>query len=121
MIHVHGDMIKEANMSNKVVNKKENFGKSETKSIQHVEEKAVVETAVTEEQPKQEKILGTVVDCNKLRIRKHPSINAIVAAEIEKGTAIMIDESKSTADFYAVITESGLEGYCMKDYVQVKQ
>lgn len=116
MTHVHGDMIKEdLIMKDKFAI---NSSKAEEKATQTAEPE--VKEPATEEQYKQEKILGTVVNCAKLRIREHPNINAIVAAEIEKGSEVKIDESKSTAEFYAVITGSGLEGYCMKDYIQIK-
>lgn len=116
MTHVHGDMIKEdLIMKDKFAI---NNPKTEEKATNTVEPE--VKVPDTKEQPKQEKILGAVVNCAKLRIREHPNINAIVAAEIEKGSEVIIDENKSTSDFYAVITENGLEGYCMKDYIQVK-
>lgn len=116
MTHVHGDMIKEdLIMKDKFAI---NNSKAEEKATNTVEPE--VKVPDTKDQPKQKNILGTVVNCAKLRIREHPNINAIVAAEIEKGSKVMINESKSTTDFYAVVTESGLEGYCMKDYIQVK-
>ena len=83
------------------------------------EEKFSITTEV-EEPPKKEKVLGTVVNCPRLRVREHPSINAVVAAEIDEGSEVVINEDKSTEEFYSVVTATGLEGYCMKDYIQVK-
>ena len=77
-------------------------------------------TTEVEEPPKKEKVLGTVVNCSRLRVREHPSINAIVAAEIDEGSEVVINEDKSTEEFYSVVTATGLEGYCMKDYIQAK-
>ena len=77
-------------------------------------------TTEVEEPPKKEKVLGTVVNCPRLRVREHPSVNAIVAAEIDEGSEVVINEDKSTEEFYSVVTTTGLEGYCMKDYIQVK-
>ena len=77
-------------------------------------------TTEVEEPPKKEKVLGTVVNCPRLRVREHPSINAVVAAEIDEGSEVVINEDKSTEEFYSVITATGLEGYCMKDYIQLK-
>ena len=77
-------------------------------------------TTEVEEPPKKEKVLGTVVNCPRLRVREHPSINAVVAAEIDEGSEVVINEDKSTEEFYSVVTTTGLEGYCMKDYIQVK-
>lgn len=77
-------------------------------------------TTEVEEPPKKEKALGTVANCPRLRVREHPSINAVVAAEIDEGSEVVINEDKSTEEFYSVVTATGLEGYCMKDYIQVK-
>lgn len=77
-------------------------------------------TTEAEEPAKKEKVLGTVVNCPRLRVREHPSINAVVAAEIDEGSEVVINEDKSTEEFYSVITVTGLEGYCMKDYIQLK-
>lgn len=77
-------------------------------------------TTEVEEPPKKEKVLGIVVNCPRLRVREHPSINAVVAAEIDEGSEVVINEDKSTEEFYSVITVTGLEGYCMKDYIQLK-
>ena len=77
-------------------------------------------TTEVEEPPKKEKVLGTVVNCPRLRVREHPSINAVVAAEIDEGSEVVINEDESTEEFYSVITATGLEGYCMKDYIQLK-
>ena len=77
-------------------------------------------TTEVEEPPKKENALGIVVNCPRLRVREHPSINAVVAAEIDEGSEVVINEDKSTEEFYSVITATGLEGYCMKDYIQLK-
>ena len=96
----------------KVVNKKV-LESPETKPENEI-------TTEVEEPPKKEKVLGTVVNCPRLRVREHPSINAVVAAEIDEGSEVVINEYKSTEEFYSVVTATGLEGYCMKDYIQLK-
>ena len=62
---------------------------------------------------------GRVHGCKKLNVRKLPNRDAKVVIEIVEGAKIMIDEKASTAEFYKVCTECGLEGYCMKKFVKV--
>ena len=94
--------------------------KPENEITTEVEEPENEITTEVEEPPKKEKVLGTVVNCPRLRVREHPSINAVVAAEIDEGSEVVINEDKSAEEFYSVITATGLEGYCMKDYIQLK-
>lgn len=62
---------------------------------------------------------GLVVDCFKLNVRVAPYPDADILTVIDASTNFIVDESESTEDFYKVCTESGAEGYCMKQYVRV--
>ena len=62
---------------------------------------------------------GKVNNCKKLNIRKLPSRDAEIVSELIEGSEVMIDEKESTALFYKICTEHGIEGYCMKDYITV--
>lgn len=67
---------------------------------------------------------GVVSECSLLRIRKTPVVtpdNTI--CEIKEGTSVMIslDGSDEDSDFYKVTTESGVEGFCMKKYIKIKE
>lgn len=64
---------------------------------------------------------GVVHDCSALNVRKSPRGDATVLMVISKDAPLKIDTSKSTSNFYKVITESGVEGFCMKKYVKVKK
>lgn len=77
----------------------------------------VVEESVEEPTP----VVGKVVDCSKLRIRKAGNANAEVVCEIPVGTELTIDEAGSTSDFYKVYTAAGVEGFCMKKFVEINQ
>lgn len=86
-----------------------------------VDNTAPIEAPVKEEPVETvEEVLGTVVDCKKLRVRKNPNKLAEVLCEIEVGSTVEIDLDASTEDFYKVCTESGVEGYCMKAFVTVE-
>lgn len=62
---------------------------------------------------------GKVSNCKKLNIRKLPSRDAEIVSELVEGVEVMIDEKESTALFYKICTEHGIEGYCMKDFIKV--
>lgn len=78
----------------------------------YMEEEAVVEEVTP--------IKGVVVNCQKLRVRKAASSEAGVLCEIAVDAEVVIDEKKSTNEFYKVCTEAGVEGYCMKQFIAVK-
>ena len=65
-------------------------------------------------------VIGTVVDCVRLRVRESASSNAEVICEIPKDSDGLIDENESTDEFYKVCTESGAEGFCMKKFIALK-
>ena len=62
---------------------------------------------------------GKVNNCKKLNIRKLPSRDAEIVSELIEGSEVMIDEKESTALFYKICTEHGIEGYCVKDFIKV--
>lgn len=62
---------------------------------------------------------GVVTDCAKLNVRAEPSADAKVVCVISEGTELLIDEAKSTEDFYKICTAAGVEGYCMSKFITV--
>ena len=75
-----------------------------------------------EEAPKKESKVGIVANCEKLNLRRSPlkdSDGANIITELLPGVAVVIDEDESTPNFYKVITESGLEGYCMRQFIEL--
>ena len=88
----------------------------------------VEETAVeslnqpVEEAPKKESKVGTVHNCAKVNLRRSPykdSDGKNIITSLILGTAVIIDDEKSTDEFYKVTTEDGLEGYCMKQFIRL--
>ena len=63
--------------------------------------------------------VGVVVDCTRLNVRVAPNANADIVCVINASMNLIIDEAESTDDFYAVCTESGAEGYCMKRFIKI--
>ena len=75
-----------------------------------------------EEAPKKESKVGIVANCEKLNLRRSPlkdSDGANIITELLSGVAVVIDEDESTPNFYKVTTETGLEGYCMKQFIEL--
>lgn len=68
-----------------------------------------------------EPIIGHVVDCTKLNVRKDPDADAEILGTIPAGAEVMIDESESTDDFYNVCAASGFEGFCVKRFIAVEE
>lgn len=62
-------------------------------------------------------IYGTVANCDRLNVRKKPHRGSDVLTVIEEDDTVEIDVCESTKNWYYVKTESGVEGYCMKDYI----
>lgn len=68
-----------------------------------------------------EEIIGVVTDCLKLNIRKEPNKNSEVVVIVTCLDELRIDPEASTDDWYAVCTATGIEGFCMKKFVAVRQ
>lgn len=79
----------------------------------------VVETpdVPVKEEVKEQK--GIVCNCSQLNVRRKPFPNSEVLGVIKKSTEVIIDLEKSKKDFYKVCTPAGIEGFCMKDYINL--
>ena len=62
---------------------------------------------------------GKITGCKKLNVRKLPSRDSEIISELVEGSEIMVDDNESTALFYKICTEHGIEGYCMKNFIKV--
>lgn len=71
------------------------------------------------EATQKESVFGLVSDCANLRVRKEPNNKAEVLGTIPVNTEVMVDEDESTGEFYKIYTDSGLEGFCMKQFITV--
>lgn len=66
-------------------------------------------------------VTGVVTNCLKLNIRENPNTDSKVVCEVTMLDELVIDEEASTDEWFKVYTEMGVEGFCMKKYVAVKQ
>lgn len=105
---------------------KRNYSKMSTKS--EVEETTVPDTEtfeglideVVQEDTKPEPIVGLVSGCGKLNIRKEPNLFSEVVCEAVLKSELVIDLDKSTDEWYSVCAPAGIEGFCMKKFVEIK-
>ena len=67
-----------------------------------------------------ETIMGITVNADRIKVYKKPSEFSEVVCEIKKDTFLLIDEKDSTDDFYSICTETGIMGFCMKIFVELK-
>lgn len=65
------------------------------------------------------KILGKIVNCKALNIRKEPSIDSAVVCTVKAGNDLVIRDSTSIPEWYAVTEKYGFEGYVMSKYVRI--
>lgn len=80
---------------------------------------ADVESVIEEETDEVEPVYGRVVDCSRLNVRKKPTVNAEVLETVRKDSELVLDLIKSNEKWYKVTTISGVEGYCMKQYIVI--
>ena len=79
------------------------------------------DTRVEEIEEAVAEIIGVVTDCLRLNIRKEPNKDSKVAAIVNCLDEVKIDLETSTDEWYAVCTVAGIEGFCMKKYIAVRQ
>lgn len=91
-----------------------------------VEETPVDVTPVAEEdsskkhaEPVTKTVTGIVVGCTKLNVRVKPNATADVACIVDAKSELKINETKSNKDWFYVCTVTGIEGYCMRKFVEV--
>lgn len=105
--------------NNKVVNNKSEEIQNGVQDVEVKIEEMANETIEEVVEENRKDILGVVVDCDKLNIRKEPSINADIVCMIDASTNLIVDYESSTDEFYKICTYAGIEGYCMKKFVKI--
>lgn len=75
----------------------------------------VVETVKTVALPKT--VEGVVANCAKLNVREEPNTESEIVCVLDVTSEIEIDVEKSTNSWFKICTATGVEGYCMRKYV----
>ena len=70
--------------------------------------------------PIEDLVLKGVVIPSRLNVRKQPSKDSEVLEVITKNSEVEIGLDGETDTFYKVRTKSGVEGYCMKEFISIK-
>ena len=65
------------------------------------------------------KKFGVVIGCENLNIRSEVNTNSKILSVIKVDSEVSIDDKGSTEKFYKVCTSSGVEGYCMRQYISI--
>lgn len=59
-----------------------------------------------------------VIKCGLLNVRKKPSIGSDIVDVLKRGNKVLINKKDSTDAFYRIYKD-GIEGYCVKEYIEV--
>ena len=78
----------------------------------------VVENA-NGEQSKTKTVIGSVIDCKLLNVRREPNMTANILTRIEEGETVRILDE--TNGFYKVQTNKGIIGFCMWNYISLNE
>lgn len=73
----------------------------------------------SDEEVVEQSTFGTVVNCERLNIRAEPNLDAEIICVINASSEVVINNEESTNKYYKVYTVSGIEGFCMKDYIEI--
>lgn len=60
---------------------------------------------------------GVVAKCAKLNVRSKPSTTADVITVLNANDILKIDVDKSTDEWFKICTTNGINGYCMRQFV----
>lgn len=82
------------------------------------EVKMVVETVDTVILPKT--VTGFVTNCSKLNVRVNPDVTAEVVCILDSATEVVINLDNSTNEWFSICTAAGVEGFCMRKFVNAK-
>lgn len=65
--------------------------------------------------------VGIVSGCETMNIRSEPNLVSEVLCVLQNGSEVMIEEDMPLTNYYKVCTASGIEGYCMKTFIEFKE
>lgn len=88
----------------------------EVVTVTGIDREDVVETVETVTLPAA--VTGVVANCARLNVRAAAIPNATVLCVIDAGSEVQIDTSRSDNDWVYVTTANGVEGYCMRQFVE---
>ncbi len=98
------------------------YNKVQKNTEEQSKEEVVVEEQLQEETPSievfdPEPIEGTIYKCELINVRSKPSIDGEIVTRLRKGDKVHVEDE--IGEWLAITTCMGMEGYCLKDYVEV--
>jgi uncharacterized protein YgiM (DUF1202 family) len=66
-------------------------------------------------------VYGEVANCRKLNIREKPDINSKVVTVVPCSEKLNINLEDSKNEWLAVCTVAGIEGFCMKEFIEIME
>lgn len=90
-------------------------------NLQHRTPRPDVKEAAPKQSAPDKPYIGVVTDCLRLNVRLEPDENAKVVTIIDALSQVTVDLDSSTKDFCKVRTPDGIEGFCMKKYIQLRR
>ncbi len=67
--------------------------------------------------PVVEALTGVVANCTRLNVRARADMAGAALCVLQAGAEIFIDIEGSTSDWYKVHTAEGVDGYCMRKFI----
>lgn len=64
-----------------------------------------------------ETIRGVVANCSKLNVRAKATMTSEIVCVLDAASEIEVNVARSPADWYYICTAAGIEGYCMRKFV----
>lgn len=101
-------------------------GETETTTNVTIEQKSITDTEVTETVIENKSTVetnsgavstGVIANCAKLNVRSKPNTNGDVLAVLNVNDKISIDVDESTDEWFKIRTADGVNGYCMRKFV----
>lgn len=80
-----------------------------------VEPVMIKETVETVALPKM--VHGVVANCSKLNVRENATMSSDIVCVLDAATEIEVNVARSTGDWLYICTAAGIEGYCMRKFV----
>lgn len=62
-------------------------------------------------------VKGVVSHCSKLNVRENATVDSGIVCVLDATSEIKIDVNKSTNNWFYIYAATGVEGYCMRQYV----
>jgi hypothetical protein len=90
---------------------------SEEQTIIPEETAEVVEQPAVETEPTV--VTGIVVNCTKLNVREQMNTGSAVLCVLPASSEVKVIADEVPDEWYHVFTASGIEGFCMKQYISI--